>query len=156
MEEVLKATGVELELHVFRAVDHIFTCYLQTVSGTAVDLSNASPQGGSDVVFSVVERLGGPLRYVQVNSPTQHADAVNGVTRFSLPATVTAGLTGLRSYTWKYQVVRRIVLTGQHHVWFHGDLRVLTAPAPIALSVLQQTPGADVLAITEDVTAVLV
>ena len=91
--------------------------------------------------------------YAQTKHPGEHADAANGVTRFTLPGSAFDDLTDQRPYTWKYQIVRVDLVTGSAYLHFYGDLRVM-APNAYALSGVFGQP-VEVAGVAEDVTVSL-
>jgi hypothetical protein len=124
--EIVDVRGVQIELILWRGTDNLFEAELKQGDGEPISLVD------SDVTMTIVERAGGPTRFTQTNEPDDHTDAANGLTRFAVPATPTFDdVTGQRSYTWKYQVVRRNRTTGGKNIHFWGDVRVTPPPAAV-------------------------
>jgi hypothetical protein len=128
--QILRLTGVEVQIEVYRGATSTFDAYLTYANGSAVNLD--APQ--RRVTLTVTDKVDGALKYQQVNEPGTHLNAEGGQTRFSMPPSMTEGLTDARSYTWKYLIFMEDTTTGSRYPFFHGDLRVLTPNAPLAVA----------------------
>jgi len=124
--QILRLTGVEVQIEVYRGATSTFDAYLTYANSAPVNLDSPPRR----VLLKITDKtVGGVLKYQQVNEPGTHVNAAGGQTRFSIPPTVTEGLTDLRSYTWKYVILMEDTATGSCYPFFHGDLRVLTPNA---------------------------
>jgi hypothetical protein len=131
--QILRLTGVEVQIELYRGATSTFDAYLTYANGSAVSLDSPPRR----VTLKITDRVvGGVLKYQQVNEPGTHTNAAGGQTRFSIPPTVTEGLPDERSYTWKYLIFMEDPTTGSRYPFFHGDLRVLTPNAPLLTSAL--------------------
>lgn len=120
--QILRLTGAEVQIELYRGATNTFDAFLTYANGTPVNLADPPRR----VWLKITDKaVGGVLKYVQTNEPEDHVDAAGGQTRFSIPPSVTAGLTDSRSYTWKYLIFMEDTVTGSSHPFFHGDLRVL-------------------------------
>jgi hypothetical protein len=143
--QILRLTGVEVQLEIYRGATNTFDAYLTYANGTPVDISERR------VILKVADKaVNGVLKYLQANEPGTHINGLGGQTRFSIPPTATAGLTDERSYTWKYLIVLEDPVTSSRYPFFHGDLRVLVpntlmaAEAPTPPTTLSVNVGDDV------------
>jgi hypothetical protein len=134
--QILRLTGVEVQIELYRGATSTFDAYLTYANSAPVNLDDPPRR----VTLKITDRaVGGTLKYVQVNEPGAHTNATGGQTRFSIPPTVTEGLTAERSYTWKYLIFLEDTTTGSRYPFFHGDLRVLTPNAPLLTEALGVT-----------------
>lgn len=117
---ILDLTGVEIEIRAWRGTSNPFLVTVEAPPGTVLNLT------GYDVTMVVLDRSGGTVKFTATNvGPAGHSSPTAGQTRFVVPASAFSGLTGQRTYTWKYQVVVRDQVTGAKYLAFHGDFRVL-------------------------------
>lgn len=144
--QVLRLTGVEVQIELYRGMTSTFDAFLTYADGKPVDISDKK------VVLKIADKVvAGSLKYTQTNEPNTHVNGPGGQTRFSIPPTVTAELTDDRSYTWKYLIYMQDPTTSSTWPFFHGDARVLvpnallasTAPPPTITS-LDVSVGEDV------------
>jgi len=124
--DIVDARGIEVEIVLWRDTNNLFEAQLSLVDGNPLNLSDR------DVTMTIVDRAGGTVRYTQTNTPEQHTDAANGITRFSVPSSTFDGLTGQRAYTWKHHVVTTDRATGTPVRYFYGDVRVQAPPSEVA------------------------
>lgn len=124
MPQILSTTGVEIELRAWRGTGNTYRATFRTAMGVALNLVDY------DVIFTVTDRIGGTVQHTETHVPPHENDAA-GQALVNFPASATAGLTANRPYTWKYQILTRHRVTGESHIHFWGDLRVLTPPSPV-------------------------
>lgn len=117
--QILDVRGVEVEIRAWRNRPYTFEAHFTKGDGSPVDLSNAN------AVFALYDRSGGALKFSQTNNPANHANASGGVTRFHVPTSAYAGLTGQRAFTWKYEVYWVDLVTLDSTTHFFGDFRVM-------------------------------
>lgn len=117
--QILDVLGVEVEIRAWRNRPATYEAHFTDKAGNPVDLSN------SDARLTVIDRAGGTTKLTVTNNPANHADAGGGVSRFYVPASAFAGLSGQRAYTWKYVVDRIDLTSGDPVTHFYGDFRVM-------------------------------
>jgi hypothetical protein len=133
--QILRLTGVEVQIELYRGATNTFDAYLTYFNGSPVDIS------AKRVVLKITDKaVNGTLKHQQINEPDTHINGPGGQTRFSIPPTVTAGLTDERSYTWKYLIFMEDTVTGSIAPFFHGDVRVLVPNALLVVAPPATTP----------------
>lgn len=123
--QILDVLGVEVEIRLWRHRANTFEAtFRDKVTGNPIDLTS------SHAVMVMYDRSGGTQKFLQNNNEANHVDAVNGVSRFYVPITTFAGLTGQRAFTWKYEIYRYPSADATNKVThFYGDARIM---APLA------------------------
>jgi hypothetical protein len=143
--QILRLTGVEVQIELYRGATNTFDAYLTYATGQPVNLDDPAKR----VILTVADKVvNGTLKYAQINESGTHLDGPGGRTRFSIPPSVTAGLTDERSYTWKYLIVMEDVLTGSRYPFFHGDMRVLVPNTLLAAPAAPIPPTPEVLGVS--------
>lgn len=122
--QILDVLGVEIEIRAWRGRSNTYEATFTRKDGQPIDLSN------SNTVMTILDRAGGTVKLQVTNNPANHANAGGGVSRFHIPASTFAGLTGQRAYTWKHQIDRVDLATGDPVTHFYGDFRVMAPNAP--------------------------
>ncbi len=146
--QILRLTGVEVQIELFRGSTNTFDAYFTYADGTPVKLNSPARRA----VLKITDKAGGTVKYEQTNSSSQHVDAEHGQSRFSIPPSVADGLTDSRAYTWKHLIYLQDEVTGSSYPFFYGDVRVLLPNAamrtvtPLGVSVGESVSMADGMA----------
>lgn len=120
--QLLDLTGVEVTMRIYRGKTSVFRARFTDVTGAPVSLTAKA------VRITVVDKLGGTIRYQHTNLSSEHENAAGGTTLLSIPDTVTSALSGTRNYSWLHLIETIDDNTGDQIPWFHGEVQVQTPP----------------------------
>ena len=120
--QLLDLTGIEVTMRIYRGKTSVFRARFTDVTGTPVSLTDKG------VRLTVVDKLGGTIKYQHTNLSSEHENAAGGTTLLSIPGSVTAALSGVRNYSWQHIVETIDDNTSDVIPWFHGEVQILTPP----------------------------